>query len=414
MKDPVKRRYVRWGVTLFIVVAASILLAICLTRLSSFTRWLDGIYGAFAPIVFGIAIAYVLNPVAVLVERKLCGFLERRKVQPRTARRIGHVLGVVAAMLLALAFIFAVIMLIVPRLFESLRTIVANGKSYYATVEAWVSRVLEDNPEVREYADTILKKSYTVLENWIQNDLFNSMQSVVAKVTSGVFSVAKWVINFLVGMIVAVYLLAGKERYIAQIRKANAALWNRRIARRIVEIAQHANGVFGGFIRGKILDSMIVGLLCYLGVSILGIPYPVLVATIVGVTDVIPFFGPFIGAIPCGLLILLVSPVKCLYFVIFILVLQQIDGNIIAPRILGDTTGLSSFWVLVSITVFGGIFGFVGMVLGVPLFSVIYMLVKDLLEERLARKGLPVETDHYYQALTPPVTPHDESAGSED
>ena len=412
MLDPMKRKYVRWGVTLFVVVAASILLAVALARLPSFLRWLDGIWAVFMPLVFGLAIAYVLNPVAVLAERKLMQALSRTRLQHRTARRIAHFSGVTAAMLLALGFIAAVIMLIVPRLYESLRMIVAEGRSYYQTIESWISRLLENNPEVRDFADAALQKSYTYLGNWVENNLLNSMQAVVSAVTSGIFSVARWLVNFLIGMIVAIYLLAGKERYVAQVRKANAALWNRRIAGRIVQVARHANRVFGGFIRGKILDSMLVGVLCYIGLSLLGVPYPVLVATIIGVTDVIPFFGPFIGAVPCGLLILLVSPIKCLYFVIFILVLQQIDGNIIAPRILGDTTGLSSFWVLVAITVFGGLFGFAGMVLGVPVFSVLYMLAKELLEERLASKGLPVQTEQYRHPPAAPEPPGEPPAES--
>ena len=395
MIDPSKRKYIRWGVTGFIVIAASILLALGLSRLSVFRAWVGGILQVFSPIIWGIVIAYILNPVAAMVEKFFAKLLGK-KLKERTAKRIGHALGVIAAMLLALAVIAAVIMLIAPQVLNSIKTLVANGKSYYATLETWVNSLLENHPELKEPAETALNKAFHFLEDWIQNSLLSSVSSVMTAVTTGVYSVLKWLLNFLIGMIIAAYLLAGKERYIAQIRKINAALWNQKIASRVVEIAQHSNRVFGGFIRGKIVDSAIIGVLCYIGAAIMQLPYSILVATIVGITNVIPFFGPIIGAVPCALIILLVSPIQCLYFLIFVFVLQQIDGNIIGPRILGDTTGLSSFWVLVSITLFSGLFGFAGMILGVPVFAVIYILVKELTEERLARKGLPVETSHYY------------------
>ena len=159
--------------------------------------------------------------------------------------------------------------------------------------------------------------------------------------------------------------------------------------------ARYIHKVFGGFIIGKIVDSIIIGILCFLGLSVMNMPYTLLVSVIVGVTNVIPFFGPFIGAIPSALLILLVSPIQCLYFLIFILVLQQFDGNILGPKILGDTTGISSFWVLFSILLFGGLLGFVGMIVGVPIFAVFYRLLGDFINGLLEKKDLPVQTSQY-------------------
>jgi predicted PurR-regulated permease PerM len=396
MRDPVKTKYIRWGVTLFSVIAASIVLAMILSRLSGISSWVANTIAAVSPVIWGLVIAFIVNPIAVFFE-DTCFRLFKNRMKPRTASKLAHALSIVFTVLFTVLVIFGVIMLIVPQLTSSISVLIENGQDYYNTLEEWINTLLEDNPKIRDYVETILEKGYAFLEDWVNNRLVASAQSIMSKVASGVFSVVRWIANFLIGIIIAAYMLADKKRLLAQCRKLSAAIWKPKAEARIKRVAHKANEVFGGFIRGKLLDSTIIGILCYIGALILKLPYPILVATIVGITNIVPFFGPLIGAIPCALIILLIDPIKCLYFCIFILALQQLDGNVIGPKILGNTVGISSFWVLISITVFSGLFGVIGMLIGVPLFAVLYTIVKDLAEEQLTRKKLPTDTLAYME-----------------
>ena len=222
--------------------------------------------------------------------------------------------------------------------------------------------------------------------------------SYIASITTGVISAVKMLFNFVIGLIIAIYLLSGKETFVGQGKKLIYTVLPSKYGNVVVRSMRIANQMFGGFVSGKILDSAIIGVICYVGLIILGIPYSLLVAVIVGVTNVVPFFGPFIGAVPSVILIALAEPVKGLYFIIFVLVLQQVDGNIIGPKILGDSTGLSSFWVIFAILVGGGLFGFMGMLLGVPTFAVFYCLLREAAAYILRKRKLPEETVDYIRA----------------
>ena len=209
------------------------------------------------------------------------------------------------------------------------------------------------------------------------------------------WSVVIFTKNFLIGIIVSVYLLAAKEKSAARCCKLLYGVLPEEQAKFAMRGFRRMDHIFSGFVRGKLLDSLIIGILCFIGCSILKLPYTPLVSVVVGVTNVIPFFGPFLGAIPCALLILLVSPLKCLYFVIFIFLLQQLDGNVIGPKILGDSTGISSLWVIVAILVGGGFGGVLGMFLGVPIFACLQVLVRWLLNTRLEKRHMPLQAWEY-------------------
>ena len=217
----------------------------------------------------------------------------------------------------------------------------------------------------------------------------------MSKLTVGISWVFSLVSNIVISLIVSVYLLVSKKRFLGQLKKLLYVFLKPDTANAALSIFRQINKIFGGFISGKIIDSLIIGVLCFIGVSILKMPYPLLISVIVGVTNVIPFFGPYIGAIPSAFLVLLIDPGKCLIFLIFILALQQLDGNVIGPAILGDSTGVSPFWIIVSILVGGGLFGFIGMLLGVPTFAVIYYLVKTFSEYYLRKKDLPTDSMLY-------------------
>ena len=280
-------------------------------------------------------------------------------------------------------------------------------------MQRWLLDFLADNPEIQSAVLPYYKSLAQSVEQWLSSDMLPNLESVnstldwlkaeilpqltgvVSSVSSGVIALALLLKDILIAIIVSVYLLARKDVFAAQSKKIVYSVFRTDVADLLVEETRSAYRILSGFINGKLVDSLIIGIIALVCCNLFRFPYPMLLAVIIGVTNIIPFFGPFIGAIPCALLILLVSPLKCLYFVIFIFVLQQFDGNILGPKILGDSTGLASFWVLFSILLFGGLFGFVGMVLGVPVFAMFYSVVSRLVRRGLKKRGLPLETEQY-------------------
>ena len=259
--------------------------------------------------------------------------------------------------------------------------------------------IQKDTSPAGVMARNLLEKGSDALQNWIKQDLLTKVNEVMSNLTVGIINFVSEILNFLIGLIVSVYILFSKETFSAQSKKIVYAVFRTDHANMILHLTKKSNEIFGGFIIGKIIDSMIIGVLCFFGLTILKIPYILLISVIVGVTNVIPFFGPFLGAIPSFFLILLVDPIQSLYFLLFVLALQQLDGNVIGPKILGESTGLSSLWVIIAILVGGSFFGVAGMFFGVPVCACLYSLVAFLVDRRLAEKDLPVETEHYTAPL---------------
>jgi len=390
-----ENRYFQLGVMLVTVLAiGSILLGVVL-NLGAVGRILATIGDVFSPLVLGLVFAYLLNPLMNFAEFRVRPFLEKRMPEKK-AFKLRRAISLIFALLCAGILVYEFFAMLVPQLYDSVVGIVNNFSGYYASVEGWVSRFLADNPAVQDYAIDLMGDLYGMLKNWATNGLLPSIETIVTGLTSSVMSVVTTLMNILIGLCAAVYMLCSRDTFMAQSKKIVVALFQESTANHIFDLFRRIHKVFSGFIVGKILDSLIIGILCYIGMLILKLPYPALIATVVGVTNVIPFFGPIIGAIPCFFLILLVNPLQAVYFGLFVLALQQLDGNVIGPRILGDSIGISGFWVLVSITVAGGLFGFAGMLLGVPVFAVLYMIFSDILQVLLKRKGHPVETEEYH------------------
>ena len=266
---------------------------------------------------------------------------------------------------------------------------------YVNNLTAWLQKVLADNPEVESYINDLINTYTPELRSWMNDTLLPQMNAVLKVVSNYAFNVLKALWNMIIGLIISVYIMGSKEKFIGQAKKAIYSAMDIKRANSFIEDIRFVHRTFGGFISGKLLDSLLIGILCFAGTSIMGTPYPVLISVIIGVTNIVPFFGPYLGAIPSAFLILMIDPIQCLYFLIFILVLQQFDGNILGPKILGDSTGLSSFWVIFSITIFGGFMGVPGMVIGVPTFAVIYALCRRWINRNLAKKKLPTETEEY-------------------
>lgn len=366
--------------------ALAVIFYLLITQLSGTGNTILGILTALQPIFVGIIMTYLLYPLANNVEQLL--------LRKRTSKKAARMVSVLFSALF-LIFLFVLFgYLVLPELIASLTTLSGN---FMGMLNSFTSRASEILASLGLPADEITKQWQTAGQNfmkWLQDDLVRTLLSI----TSGIFSVAKVAMNLVIGVIVMVYLLFSRDHFIGQSKKILYALCpNRRVCRLILENVRQINQIFGGFLTGKVIDSMIIGGLCFVTLTLLHVPYTMLISVIVGVTNIIPVFGPFIGAIPCAALLLMTDPAKCLVFVIFIIILQQIDGNIIGPMILGDSTGLPAFWVLFSLLLFQYLFGFWGMIIGVPVFAAIYHLLKQLINHLLGKRSLPLSTNEYLE-----------------
>lgn len=391
------KKYLYWGITAFCVIVACIIFFWILQGWPTLWALLSKIITILSPFVWGLVISYLLSPMTRWFQNKLFQPLGKRLFKSNAKRIFGfsRAMAILLAILVALALVTVLLWLILPQLYTSIESIVMNMSTYVAHVEEWIKKLFEDYPEVEEFLLPILGDLSEGLSGWIKNSLLPVMNSVVTSAYTSVVFVVKGVYNIFVGLVVSCYVLFNKETFGAHAKKILYSIFSKRGVERFLHALDFTDGAVMGFVSGKILDSIIIGLLCYICCSLLRMPYVVLISVIIGVTNIIPFFGPFIGAVPCALIILMTSPMKCLIFVIFIILLQQLDGNIIGPKILGSTVGVNGFWIMFSIILGAGLFGFLGMLLGVPVFSVIYAGVRCLVNGRLQKRGLPVETAQY-------------------
>ena len=396
MREEHDRRYFKWGLTALTVIFISILLVVIFTNLPGFFALLGSIGKILSPLVSGIVIAFLLNPIFNFVDLRLRPLLLRRCMKEKKARTFSRAVALVFAFLFGGFIVYAFFAMLVPQLYESVMSIVESAPAYYQSLEKWAVNILEGNPEIRTYVEKALETIQTYVQNWVKTSFLSDVQKLLATLTTSVMAVVKSITNFIIGLVASIYILWSKDTFQAQAKKMVVAAFKPAAADHLLDLGSSINRIFSGFIIGKIIDSAIIGVLCYICMTLMKMPYTALIATIVGVTNVIPVFGPFIGAVPSALIILLVDPLQAFYFVIFIIVLQQVDGNVIGPKILGNTVGISGFWVLISITVAASIFGFAGMLLGVPVFAVIYLIISDIVNSALRRKNKTTVTDEYY------------------
>ena len=353
-------------------IALSIIFFFLIYRFDGFGSAISTLTGILMPFIYGAVIAYLLKPVCNTIENFLRRFI------PERMKSLISALSIALTILLGLLIIYALCMMIIPQLITSVTSLYYTAQRNIARFVQWANHVefIESNQQIMDLLNNAYDTLNTSVDNLVKTKLLPSMQNILSGAAIGVLSVVTWAKNLVIGIIVAVYMLASRKRFVQQAKLVLYSVFKPVWAGRIIEEIQYADKMFGGFINGKIMDSAIIGVLCYIGCLIFKFPSALLVSVIIGVTNVIPFFGPFIGAIPATLLILIQNPIKALWFVLFVLVLQQLDGNIIGPKILGNTTGLSSFC---------GLWGFVGMIVGVPLFAVIYDVIKKLVIHGLKR-----------------------------
>lgn len=399
MKFHIEKKYIYFGITAFLVIAASICFYYLLFHGANISSGFHTFVSITMPILDGFLLAYLLTPVLNAIEKNcvvpLCRKcridVSSKKKNKKRVRGISIILTIIVV-ILALYCFFATI---IPQLVRSIQSIIFQFPIYINNLTSWITNLLADNPDIESAVMELLDKYSVELNNYLNQSLLPKMNELIRDVSLSFLSFLMRLWNLIIGFIISIYILGSKELFAGQAKKMAYALFETKTANAVISDVRFTHRTFSGFMVGKIIDSIIIGIICFAGTSIMGTPYGVLVSVIIGITNVIPFFGPYLGAIPSALLILMVNPLQCLYFIIFILILQQFDGNVLGPKILGDSTGLSGFWVIFSITLFGGMFGILGMIVGVPVFAVIYAAIRALINQLLAKKDLPTDTATY-------------------
>ena len=392
------KKYLYWGITAFCVIACAILFFMALNYIGLVGKALRKLARILSPFIWGLVITYLLSPlVRVLQDRVFRPFF--RWVFRKSKRHQGILLtracSVLFAEIIMLAIITGLFFLIIPQLYSSIETFVTNSPTYIESLTAWATKMLTDFPEIRNYVTQVLGDMNNNVMTWLQTTVLPTLGNLLSNVGTGVRYVVTAVYNLVVGIIVSIYILGNIETFSANAKRVLYSVLSVEAAKKFLDGLDFVDRTFIGFLNGKLLDSAIIGLICYIVCAILNMPYALLVSVIIGLTNIIPFFGPFIGAVPSVIIILMISPIKALIFVIFIIILQQVDGNLIGPKILGSTVGINGFWVMFSIILGAGLFGFWGMLLGVPVFVVIYTIINNNVDAKLRRSELPVETEEY-------------------
>ena len=376
------KRYLKIGITGAAILASGILCACVLFKMPVIISVLKGITEILKPFLYGVVFAYLLAPLCNKIEEKLFQIFPKAKTK---ARRFICFIAIVISLCVAIAVIWLIIMMIIPQVWDSVMKIIQMVPQKLIVVNNWIEHMLENQPELQAYFEEFSSQAESNIDSLLNVDTIQKVQSIINSLSVQLFGVLGVVKNIFLGLLISAYLLGSRKLFGAQAGLILHGVFSDKWAKIIEEEIRYTDKMFNGFLVGKIIDSAIIGLLCFAGTSIMGFEAPAFISVIIGITNIIPFFGPFIGAIPCGLLLLLENPMHCLYFIIFIFVLQQLDGNVIGPKILGNTTGVSSFWVLFAILLFGGMWGVVGMVIGVPLFAVIYDIIRKLVYRGLRK-----------------------------
>ena len=388
MKKLLDNKVVQIGITAFLVIAAGILFSFIIYNIGSIFKFIGNILTIMMPLIYGLVLAYIMHPIVNLFEKKVFNKIEKEKTRRN--------LSILCTFVVIIGLLVALISIIIPQLLTSIQSLLVNVPDYLKDLESaitnWLSNNKELSADILEKYDEISKS----LMNAINTVISPFTESALDKVRSGVFGFLTFIFNFAIGAVFAVYILANTKNFGAGIRKTLYSFFDIKHVDAFIDEVKHVNHVFCQFMIGKICDSFGFVFTCtLLFLLICKYPYALLIAVLVGTTDLIPYFGPYIGTIPSALLICMISPVKAITFVLFIVVLQQIDGNFVTPAIQKQATGLPSFWVLFAITLFGGLFGLVGLLIAVPCFTIIYELIVDLVNQRLKTKKLPTNTDAY-------------------
>lgn len=392
---PDVRKYCRIGLVALAFAGIAILVVFVFVNIGKLGTILGKVLSAFTPIIVGLALAYIMNPLMMSIEKNITQFLYRHAKNKRKAIKASRGLAIFSTVLLVLLFVGFIFYLLIPQLTETIGNLIAEAPGQLDRFQEWVNSKIHEGDSLGELLKKGVDAGTEYITDFVQTKLAGAATGMLGSVLNGVISTVKVLYNALIGMIMAIYILGNKEKLSAQFKKVLHAFFKTEklsSASRILEICHKK---FIGAIGGKIIDSLIIGLICFCGMLLFKFPYATLISVLVGVTNVIPFFGPYLGGVPSAILVLCVSPKQCIWFIIFILVLQQFDCNFLDPRIVGGSIGLSAIWVLASVVVFGSLFGILGLILGVPITACLYTFFKEIVEAKLAKKNLPTDSGSY-------------------
>ena len=401
MKWKIEKKYLRVGLIALVVIILAILFNYTLEHEAQFLEFKAVVRGTLWPIIVGSILAYLLNPILKLFEnycfRPISKLLFRGKNKEKKQKGFSRGLSILCTDILFMVVVVGGLYLVIPQVYISLIKIVTDAPKYYLEISDWISSLNLDKSEIGRQLQTGLDQVYGQIIKYLNGNILPNMDKIVAGITSGIVGGFKMILNIILALIISVYVMSGKETLISVGKKLTFSMFSRKNANAVLRGVRYADNVFGGFIIGKIIDSFIIGVLCYSFMRIMDFDYVILISIVIGVTNIIPYFGPFIGAVPSVLILLMADFKHGLIFAIFVVVLQQIDGNIIGPLILGDRLKMSSMWILFAILIGGGFFGILGMILGAPCFACIYAFVGTVCKNKLKEKNLPIATQDYYE-----------------
>ncbi len=389
MRFKFNRKYTQISFYAVVVIVISGIILSWVSSSPDITEVFEFVGGAIAPIIWGVVIAYLLNPGVDFFRFRVFKKWGESSDSPKLRKAIKN-LSVIIVFIITLGALAGLVILIAPQLFQSVSGLVTNFDVYSANFMNWAKTTFADIPQITE----ILENPISQIESFLTNMWAEFSPQILdfgSKIGGSILSFILGFKDFIIGFIIAVYIITSKSMLKAQAKKILFALFRNNTAQRVLEVSNRCNSIFSHYISGILIDAFFVGCATFIGATLIGTPYPLLMAVIIACTNIIPFFGPFLGGIPACFITLLVDPLKAVWLAIFFVVLQQFDGNVMVPLIQGDRIGVPSVWVLIGIIIGGGLFGFAGMLLAVPIFAIIYMLFKEFLEGKLRKKQLPTE-----------------------
>ncbi len=400
MRINYKGKYFKWGLTAFIAVCGAVIFYFILERIGIVSESLFSFFSIVRPFIYGLVIAYLLCPV-YNSSMKLVNYIVVEKLKFRHSMTLFKVISTLLTLLFATIVIGGLIVLVIPQVMESATKLAKSAPESFNNMVLWIQNQILENKNVNSVSKIIIGDYAQNLHKWLEDMAMPRVLEMASTVSDGLFGIVNVLADLFIGIIVCIYFLNSKDNFRTESKKMIYAFFETEKARKLIKEFSFINGTFGSFINGKLIDSAIIGVLCFIAMTFMNMPYAVLVSVIVGVTNIIPFFGPFIGAVPSVIIILTEDPWKAFYFLILIFVLQQLDGNVIGPKILGDSTGLPEFWVLFAILLGGGLFGFVGMIVGIPIFAVFYSYIKRFINYKLEKRSMPVSSFYYTEGKIP-------------
>lgn len=383
-KKKIDTKYVKIGLVAFAVIVCAIIFYFAFFDSNTLFVFLRKVLDNLEPFAFGAILAYLLKPLCAAYENLTGKWFKKMKNRYKADKLVTN-LGICFTMITFLIFLYILIAAVIPQVIDSINNLIKNAPQMFTDFINWLKNIVKNNEYIMKEIENFSVNAMDVLNKVLEKLISMDTGKLISQITVGVKGVLSFLTNIIVGLISCIYILAQRRKLAKQGTMLIHSVFSPKWAEKAMDEIGYIDKMFSGFINGKIIDSIIIGVLTFIVVSIFKIPYAMLISVIVGVTNVIPFFGPFIGAIPSAFIVMMEDPIKGLYFIIIIIIIQQLDGNVIGPKILGNTTGLSSFWVLFSIMLFGGLFGFSGMLLGVPFFAVLYDIVRRLIRHGLVK-----------------------------